>query len=115
MAGLVEVAGKAALYGNPKHPYTESLLAAAPRPEPEKLPIKPSAELASGPLSFGGGCAYFPRCPYRRDVCSREAPQLRKLADGHSVACHFDLTLTNANSSALCGSENMQSKGSAVH
>lgn len=109
---LVEIAEKPALYGNPKHPYTESLLAAAPRPEPEKLTVKPpSAELDLG----RGGCAYFPRCPYRRDVCSREAPQLRKVGDGHSVACHFDLTLINANSSAIRASENMQSKGSAVH
>jgi len=113
---LVEIADKPALYGNPKHPYTESLLAAAPRPEPDKLPIKqPSMESPSGPHPFGGGCAYFPRCPYRRDVCSREAPQLREVAGGQSVACHFDLTLANANSPAICGRENLQSNGSAVH
>src|SRR5215471_9371682 len=61
---LVEIAEKPALYSNPKHPYTESLLAAAPRPEPEKFTVKPSsAELASGPRSFGGGCTYLPVCP----------------------------------------------------
>ena len=112
---LVEIAEKPALYGSPKHPYTESLLAAAPRPEPDTLAIQPpSAERSSGPRSFPGGCGYFARCPYRRDVCSREAPPLREVADGHSVACHFDLTLTNANSSAIGGGENVQSKG-AVH
>jgi len=113
---LVEIAEKPVLYGNPKHPYTESLLAAAPRPDPDMLPIRqPSAESSSGPCSFPGGCAYFARCPYRRDVCSREAPELREVADGHSVACHFDLALTSANPSAMGSSENLQSKGSAVH
>ena len=112
---LVEIAGKPALYGNPKHPYTESLLAAAPRPEPDKLPIKPPpVERFSEPQALVGGCAYFPRCPYRRDVCSREAPRLRDLGDGHSVACHFDLTLASANPSATCGSENVPSDGRGV-
>ena len=113
---LVEIAAKPVLYSNPKHPYTESLLAAAPRLEPDTLPIpQPSAQRSSGPRSFSGGCAYFARCPYRRDVCGREAPPLRQVADGHSVACHFDLTLTNANPPAMGGSKNVQSKGSAMH
>jgi peptide/nickel transport system ATP-binding protein len=100
---LVEVANKADLYSHPKHPYTESLLVAAPRPEPGQTPVetkpmdRPSADSVVAP-----GCPYFLRCGYRREVCTREVPPLRDVGTGHKVACHFDLTLTNSGSPGFC-------------
>ncbi|MRS05280.1 ABC transporter ATP-binding protein, partial [bacterium] len=35
------------------------------------------------------GCRFHPRCPFMKDICSIEEPQLRELLPGHQVACHF--------------------------
>ena len=88
---LVEVADKTSLFRAPGHPYTEALLAAAPRPEPGQLSTGPEAAVSSATL---GGCPYRARCHYQKDICAREAPELRSIAPGRSVACHFDLSLS---------------------
>jgi peptide/nickel transport system ATP-binding protein len=94
---LVEVADKASLFRSPQHPYTETLLAAAPRPQPGEVAAQPAVgeavPAASIPVS---GCPYHPRCRYKKDICVRETPELRQVAPDHTVACHFDLKLTGA-------------------
>jgi peptide/nickel transport system ATP-binding protein len=89
---LVEVADKASLFAAPRHPYTEALLAAAPRPEPGRPIARMAAEISAAGRP-ATGCPYQGRCRYRKDVCSREAPEPRQVAPGHTVACHFDLRL----------------------
>ena len=113
---LVEIATKAALYSCPKHPYTESLLAAAPRPEPGGTPVeKKTTDRPTVDQVMVSGCPYFPRCSFRRDICTREAPPLRDIGAGHKVACHFDLTLTSPGSSAFSpSSEPVPKNGSAA-
>jgi peptide/nickel transport system ATP-binding protein len=88
---LVEVADKTSLFRMPKHPYTEALLAAAPRPEPDQVSASPTVPVVSAP---GTGCPYRACCRYQKDICAREAPELRTIMPGHSVACHFDLNLS---------------------
>jgi oligopeptide/dipeptide ABC transporter ATP-binding protein len=96
---LVEIADKPSLYRNPKHPYTEALLAVAPRPEPSHVsPTIAPRERATEIAMATSSCPYYSRCPYRQDVCTREIPQLRQVGPGHTVACHFDLKLANADS-----------------
>jgi oligopeptide/dipeptide ABC transporter ATP-binding protein len=90
---LVEVADKTSLFRVPKHPYTEALLAAAPRPEPGQVNASAAMPLSS---VLAGGCPYRTRCRYQKDICAREAPELRMIVPGHSVACHFDLNLSGA-------------------
>jgi peptide/nickel transport system ATP-binding protein len=100
---LVEIANKADLYSHPKHPYTESLLVAAPRPEPGQTPVETKAmDRLSADNVVATGCPYFLRCGYRREVCGHEVPPLRDVGTGHKVACHFDLTLTNSGSPGFC-------------
>jgi peptide/nickel transport system ATP-binding protein len=86
---LVEVADKASLFRSPRHPYTEALLAAAPRPEPGQ----PIVHLSAPGTVPASGCPFLPRCRYQKDTCTREAPELRQVAPGHTVSCHFDLRL----------------------
>jgi oligopeptide/dipeptide ABC transporter ATP-binding protein len=94
---LVEVAGKASLFSGPRHPYTEALLAAAPRPEPRPPAVRLTAsEAVSASNGTDTGCPYRSRCAYQQDICARAAPLLRQVAPGHTVACHFDLKLTGA-------------------
>ncbi|GJD53038.1 Oligopeptide transport ATP-binding protein OppF [Methylobacterium crusticola] len=89
---VVETAPKAALYGDPRHPYTQALLAAAPEPDPaRRLARTPLAGDVPSPLDPPGGCRFHTRCPATQAHCRSEAPALRPRAagSGHAVACHF--------------------------
>jgi oligopeptide transport system ATP-binding protein len=88
---IVEQAPAERLYGEPHHPYTVGLLAAAPGLDPEKRPVRATiqGELPS-PIDPPSGCAFHPRCPRAiRGTCDREVPVLEELAagSGHKVAC----------------------------
>jgi len=87
---LVEMAATDELYYQPKHPYTEALMAAIPKPNPRMRtrPIKLPGEVAS-PASPPSGCYFHPRCRYAQEICSRERPLLRDIGHEHWVACHF--------------------------
>jgi peptide/nickel transport system ATP-binding protein len=87
---LVEMAETNELYYNPKHPYTEALMAAIPKPNPRMRtrPIKLPGEVAS-PSNPPSGCYFHPRCRYAQEICSEERPPLRDVGDEHWVACHF--------------------------
>ncbi len=85
---LVEMAETFELYTNPKHPYTEALMAAVPKPDPrmrsERLPLQ--GEVAN-PANPPPGCYFHPRCRYAKEICSQETPVLRELGEGHFVSC----------------------------
>jgi oligopeptide/dipeptide ABC transporter ATP-binding protein len=88
---LVEVAPRAALARGYLHPYTQALLQAVPLPDPE-LPYRPPALRGDppSPLAVPSGCPFHPRCPEARlPRCQAEVPELREIAPGHRVACHF--------------------------
>ncbi len=88
---IVELAPKSTLYAAPRHPYTQALLAAAPRPDPTLS--RSGRNLLQGdppsPLNPPSGCAFHPRCAHAADVCRQQAPLLRRMADGSEVACHL--------------------------
>ena len=77
-------------YYHPKHPYTEALLAAIPKPDPRKRtrPIKLPGDVPS-PANPPSGCYFHPRCRYAEDICKVERPPLRDIGGEHWVACHF--------------------------
>ena len=90
---IVEVSPSADLYESPLHPYTISLLSAIPIPDPEveraRRPILLAGDLPS-PANPPLACRFHTRCPYVQDTrCRDEAPPLRELAPGHTVACHW--------------------------
>jgi peptide/nickel transport system ATP-binding protein len=87
---LVEMAATNELYYHPKHPYTEALMAAIPKPNPRMRtrPIKLPGEVAN-PANPPSGCYFHPRCRYAQEICSQERPLLRDVGDEHWVACHF--------------------------
>jgi peptide/nickel transport system ATP-binding protein len=86
---LVEMADTDELYGNPRHPYTEALLSAVPKPDPRLRAehIELPGEVAD-PAKPPSGCYFHPRCRYAEDRCSQEMPQLHDTGGGHLVACH---------------------------
>jgi len=87
---IVEMASTEDLYYHPKHPYTEALLAAIPKPDPRKRtrPIKLPGDVPS-PANPPSGCYFHPRCRYAEDICKVERPPLRDIGGEHWVACHF--------------------------
>jgi peptide/nickel transport system ATP-binding protein len=87
---LAEVASTEDLYYNPKHPYTEALMAAVPKPDPRQRdrPIRLPGEVAS-PSNPPSGCYFHPRCRYAQDICSEEEPALREVEKDHFASCHF--------------------------
>jgi oligopeptide/dipeptide ABC transporter ATP-binding protein len=86
---IVETAPTAALYATPRHPYTEALLAAVPKPDPalRDSASAPRGEIAD-PANPPPGCAFHPRCPYAVERCRTELPVLREIAPAHWSACH---------------------------
>lgn len=86
---IVEMAGTQALFNNPKHPYTEALLSAVPRPDPrlrsERIVLE--GEVAD-PANPPSGCYFHPRCRYATEVCRIETPVQEEIEPKHYVACH---------------------------
>jgi oligopeptide/dipeptide ABC transporter ATP-binding protein len=85
---LVEEATPDQLFGNPKHPYTQMLLAAAPDMEAFGREVEPPQGEIPDPINPPSGCAFHPRCPIAVERCQAERPEMRHM-DGARVACHF--------------------------
>jgi peptide/nickel transport system ATP-binding protein len=86
---IVEMAPKGELFASPRHPYTETLLAAVLQPDP-KLRAQHRAQGSNGQVDAmpSGGCAFAPRCPYAVDRCRSERPELDPVVPGHLARCH---------------------------
>jgi peptide/nickel transport system ATP-binding protein len=88
---LVELAERRELYERPRHPYTEALMSAVPRPDPRGRTtgarIRLEGEVAD-PASPPPGCYFHPRCRYAKPECAAREPELRDVGGGHTVACH---------------------------
>jgi oligopeptide/dipeptide ABC transporter ATP-binding protein len=89
---FVEVGDRDEIFGDPRHPYTQALMAAAPRLRP--APDRVAARLKGEPPSMTArptGCAFHPRCPRAEAICAAELPPLLPAPAGSSrlAACHF--------------------------
>jgi oligopeptide/dipeptide ABC transporter ATP-binding protein len=87
---LVELAPKAALFGTPRHPYTQALLSAVPLPDPKQKGevIVLTGEVPS-PINPPSGCRFHTRCFMAQEICTHEDPPLREIVENHFAACHF--------------------------
>lgn len=87
---IVERGPAAQLFEDPKHPYTQALLAASPTPDPHrKTQAVPLHGEPPSPLAPPPGCTFHPRCPIVEPRCSARLPALRDLDARRAVACHL--------------------------
>jgi oligopeptide/dipeptide ABC transporter ATP-binding protein len=85
---LVETGATRGIFTKPRHPYTQALLAAAPR-------LEPGRQLGGGmlegeppnPRALPSGCAFRSRCPHAAPACAVTPPALEPAGSGHTVAC----------------------------
>ena len=89
---IVELAGRDALYEDPKHPYSQALLSAVPEPDPQAEAHRQRIVLRGdvpSPARPPQGCAFNTRCPQVHEPCYHSAPALHEVKPGRFVACHL--------------------------
>ncbi|HLK42132.1 MAG TPA: dipeptide ABC transporter ATP-binding protein [Thermoleophilia bacterium] len=92
---IVETGDGGELYDEPRHPYTGALLSAIPVPNPDiaraRKPIVLEGDVPS-PINPPSACHFHTRCPrFHQGQCDVDEPELREIAPGHNVACHYPL------------------------
>ena len=85
---LVEEADPETLFDDPKHPYSQMLLVAAPQLGAFGREVPPPTGEIPDPINPPAGCAYNPRCALATQLCRTTRPELRNLR-GARVACHL--------------------------
>ncbi|OLS34715.1 ABC transporter ATP-binding protein [Bacillus sp. MRMR6] len=94
LGNIVEIQERDQFFNHPLHPYSQALLSSIPLANPflqrnrERVILK--GELPS-PINPPQGCPFHPRCPIAQDCCKEAEPELRQMATGQYVACHFPL------------------------
>jgi peptide/nickel transport system ATP-binding protein len=96
---IMEIGPADDIYKPPYHPYTQSLLAAVPLPDPsiKQDHIRLEGNVPS-PLNPPKGCPFHTRCPLREKmlpdggaICEQEAPPWQAVSDQHQIYCHIPL------------------------
>lgn len=85
---IMELAPSEALFATPRHPYTEALLSAVLKPDPDDQTerIALAGDLPS-PMNPPTGCPFHPRCPKTFEKCANVRPELKEISPGVHVAC----------------------------
>ena len=99
---IVEIAPKDVLFSDPRHPYTRTLLAAIPRPDPHRDRHRPvAAGDVPSPMNPPTGCRFHTRCPFVIERCRTEMPALATWSTGHLAACHRSAELPPMDETAV--------------
>ncbi len=92
LGNIVELTDTETVLNNALHPYTQALLDAIPSIEQTSETQKQSTLLEGetpSPIDPPSGCKFHPRCKYKTEKCTQEAPMLAEISKGHFVACHL--------------------------
>ena len=92
LGNICEYADTAEFFNNPKHPYTQMLLASIPVLSNDEELLKPQKVKSVGeipsPLNKPAGCPFNPRCPFKKTICTEITPEMREVGPGHYACCH---------------------------
>jgi peptide/nickel transport system ATP-binding protein len=95
---IVELADTASVFAKPTHPYTQALLADAPRLHGKPVQHKPIVGELPNPLAPPEGCPFHPRCPASMDRCRTDRPLLEPVGSRQWSACHLNESTRKAGS-----------------
>jgi len=87
---VVEEAPVGALFGAPRHPYTQGLIRSIPRIDTaaqHRRRLEAIAGVVPRLVDPPPGCRFAARCRHARPECTAATPPLREVAAGHKVAC----------------------------
>lgn len=87
---IVELTDAKNLFSAPNHPYTQALIADAPRLDSKLANHRPIQGELPSPLNPPTGCPFHPRCPKAMERCASERPILREIVPMHFSACHLN-------------------------
>ncbi|EFI70061.1 dipeptide ABC transporter ATP-binding protein [Lysinibacillus capsici] len=90
LGSIVEIGRKETIFHEPKHPYTQALIASVPIADPtlRKKKIVLTGDIPN-PKNPPSGCTFHTRCPFASDICKQAIPEMKKINEEQSVACHF--------------------------
>ena len=93
---FVETGTNEEIFRNPQHPYTQKLLQSLPSTSQQGKKLQVIEGTVPLATAFPTGCRFAQRCEFKKEICSKEQPQLQVANDGiHHVACHFNLELAD--------------------
>ena len=85
---VVEKARVDQLFDHPCHPYTQGLLHSIPRLDiPRDQPLIPIDGSPPNLTDNLPGCAFYPRCKFAKEMCSKTSPPTIQIDEGHEIAC----------------------------
>jgi peptide/nickel transport system ATP-binding protein len=87
---VIEEASAEALFGDPRHPYTQGLIRSIPRIDTaatQKVRLEAIGGVVPKLIAPPEGCRFAPRCKFAKPECTQATPPLREIAPGHKVAC----------------------------
>lgn len=90
---IVEIGDSDPVFSDPRHPYTQALLAAVPVPDPDIEKLRPHNYIAGevpSAMNPPSGCVFHPRCFKARESCRKNIPLPRELPDARRLACPYD-------------------------
>jgi oligopeptide/dipeptide ABC transporter ATP-binding protein len=88
---IIETAGKSELFANPRHPYTQALLASVPAADPRAKGLAPAIDGdVPSPINPPAGCAFHTRCRHAMERCRIDTPRLTDIGEAHEVACFLN-------------------------
>ena len=86
---IVEYGTVEEVFSHPFHPYTQGLFGSIPKlTGPRERLVNIPGNVAN-PEQLPEGCAFNPRCAFRKEGCDKKQPQMLKINDDHFVACHM--------------------------
>ena len=89
---FVEQGAADEIFVHPRHPYTQALLSANPKPDPDAAPerVELKGEIPSL-MQRPQGCEFHTRCPFAQERCREEFPPLSSRGPEHVLTCHYPL------------------------
>ena len=92
LGAICEIGPADEVFFNPRHPYSQALIASNPKADPDTEKARPHQPIPGeipSPVNLPKGCRFAARCPLANDRCREESPLLREISPDHHAACHL--------------------------